>query len=184
MAQFISLLRGINVGGNRKIKMADLKALYESLQLTAVITYIQSGNVIFSSTDNDKKQLKTNIEQAIEQQFGFDVAVDIRTPAELAEIFSALPFKNINVAEYGSKILISFLSSEPKAENIAEVLSCVQLPERLVVIKDCVYVDYPNGCGRTKLSNVNIEKKLKVTATARNLKTVAKLIALAQNAVI
>ena len=180
MAQYISLLRGINVGGNRKIKMADLKALYQSLNLSDVSTYIQSGNVIFKSETNDIKQLQITIEQAIEQHFGFTVAVDIRTLDEFKKALQALPFNNVNIAEDGSKVLISFLSEAPQTENITELLAYVQPPEKIVVSNDCAYIDYPNGCGRSKLTNVLIEKKLAVSATARNLKTVAKLLELAQ----
>ncbi len=180
MTQFISLLRGINVGGNRKIKMADLKAVYEFLGFTNVISYIQSGNVIFNAPTDNKNELKTIIEQAIEQKFGFEVAVDIKTLDELKQLFQALPFENINIVEDGSKILISFLSTQPQKENITDLLTYVKAPEQIIVSKDCAYINYPNGCGRSKLTNVLIEKKLAVTATARNLKTVAKLIALAE----
>ena len=181
MTQYISLLRGINVGGNRKIKMADLKALYESLNLTDIITYIQSGNVIFKTERDDKKYLQTMIEQAIEQKFGFNVAVDIRTVDEFIQAFKALPFTDINIDEDGSKVLISFLSQQPTDVHITALLAVVKAPEQLLVINDCAYSYYPNGCGRSKLTNVVIEKKLALNATARNIKTVAKLIALAQS---
>jgi len=180
MAQYISLLRGINVGGNRKIKMADLKALYTSLNFTEVTTYIQSGNVIFNTNINDQAKIKMLIEKAIAQQFGFNVVVDIRTTAEFTQAFKALPFTDINIDEDGSKVLISFLSQQPKDENIAQLLAVVKAPEQLIVVNDCAYIYYANGCGRSKLTNVVIEKKLAVNATARNIKTVAKLIALAQ----
>jgi uncharacterized protein (DUF1697 family) len=84
MAQFISILRGINVGGHKKIRMADLKVLYRSLGFTNVVTYIQSGNVLFECATQNPTNLSEMIEQAIFEKYGFEVPVLVLTPQKMA----------------------------------------------------------------------------------------------------
>jgi uncharacterized protein (DUF1697 family) len=175
LRKYISLLRGINVSGQKKIKMVDLKALYETLGFTDVLTYIQSGNVIFNSEINDKFELIAKLEEAVQTRYGFHVPVQICTLNDLNDVLSKLPFKGLNVDEDGAKVYISFLSEKPATEKVPVLQTYVVEPEKLIVNDQTVYLYCPNGYGRTKLSNTFIEKKLGVAATTRNLRTARKL---------
>ena len=172
---YISILRGINVGGQKKIRMADLKSLYESLGFENVVTYIQSGNVIFDAKVRSMARSKTTVETAIEEYYGFHVPVEIRTRGDIEKIIHNLPFEVVDFEENGTKILVTFLSSKPSAEKLTSIQPYVKAPEELVVIGTEVYLYCPNGYGKTKLSNTFLEKKLGVEATTRNWKTVQKL---------
>ncbi|MDH3975803.1 MAG: DUF1697 domain-containing protein [Deltaproteobacteria bacterium] len=173
--KYISLLRSINVSGQKKIKMADLRALYDGLGYEKVITYIQSGNVIFDSSEKKTGGIKSAIESAIEVEYGFHVPVHIGRVEEYEEIINRCPFEEASLEENGSKILISFLSSVPEESKIIELMKYAKLPERLIVNGSVVFLYCPNGYGRSKLSNSFLESKLSVEATTRNWKTVRKL---------
>lgn len=180
MNTYISLLRGINVSGQKKVKMAELKSLYESLNFENVVTYIQSGNVVFQS-DLEEDRLKSSIEIAIKEHFNFDVPVLILTKTKLDNTAQNLPFTNVDIEAQGSKVLVFFLS-----ENISNVpksiLEAYQTnSEQLVIDEKVIYLYCPEGSGKSKLTNKLIETKLKLTSTARNIKTVHKLLSLASS---
>jgi uncharacterized protein (DUF1697 family) len=180
MNSYISLLRGINVSGQKKIKMTALKAVYQSLKLDNVITYIQSGNVIFKSS-NTKETIKELIETAIKEHFYFDVPVLILTHHQLESTTKNLPFSNVDIEQEGSKIIIFFLS-ETISNNQEEIFGgYLTNSEQLVMGQDVIYLYCPDGLGKSKLTNKLIETKLKLTSTARNLRTVNKLLSLATN---
>ena len=124
MQTFISLLRGINVGGNKKIKMAELKQCYLSLGFTEVVTYIQSGNVVFKSKLSNLKELQGLIEQAIAKTFGFDVPVMVLTAESFNDSVIRLPFANLSVEQDGSQVMLCFLSNSPSV-NALETLICL-----------------------------------------------------------
>jgi uncharacterized protein (DUF1697 family) len=182
MNTYISLLRGINVSGQKKIKMAELKELYESLELENVTTYIQSGNVVFQSL-KDAEVIKNAIEEAIIKHFDFDVPVLIITHNYLEETAKNLPFTHIDIEQEGSKIIIFFLSDTDKISNIQEKLLFPYLTnsEQLVIGRGVIYLYCPEGTGKSKLTNKLIETKLKLTSTARNIKTVKKLMSLSDS---
>ena len=175
MDRYISILRGINVSGQRKIKMADLKCLYELLGFQNVVTYIQSGNVIFDATIKYKADLKPTIEEAIEERYGFHVPVEIRTNHEIANIIRDCPFGPVDLVEDGTRVMVTFLSSEPSEDKVSDVQKYVVDPEKLIVRGKEIYLYCPNGYGRSKLSNTFLEQKLEVEATTRNWKSVHKL---------
>lgn len=175
MSVYISLLRGINVSGQKKVNMKELKALYESLNLKQVTTYIQSGNVVFNCTDKTQAQLLVTIEEAIESHFGFHVPVLILPQQVLENALAQCPFQNISVAEQGSQVIFSFLSTAVSSEKLAVLNNYLADSEKLVSTSSIVYLHCPNGYGKTKLSNTLLENKLAVTATSRNLKTIVKL---------
>ena len=179
--KYISILRGINVGGHKKILMADLKNLYAQLGFTNVISYIQSGNVVFDSNISDVNQIITSIEKAITTRYGFDVPVIIRTHAEIKKVFENSPFEEIDLKTEGSKYFLTMLSDLPSNENIETLLGFVKPPESLQITGNNIYIHYPNGAGRKKLTNALIENKLKVKVTSRNWKTVVKLIELSKD---
>ena len=176
--KYVSMLRGINVSGQKKIKMSDLTSLYESKGLLNVVTYIQSGNVIFEAATGNSVELKEVIEAAIEDRFEFHVPVEIRTHREIEETIRHCPYGPVNMALDGSRVLVTFLSSEPSEDAVMAVQDSVLAPEELVVRGRVVYLHCPNGYGKSKLSNSFIERRLGVAATTRNWKTVHKLCAL------
>ena len=175
MIKYISILRGINVSGQKTIKMAELKSLYEKLGFDNVLTYIQSGNVIFDTPVKNTAELKATIEDAIEEKYKFHVPVILRTNQELEAILRNCPFGSIDMVEDGTKVLVTFLSSLPSDIKASNIQRYVVEPEKLVCVEKEVYLHCPNGYGRSKLSNTFLEKKLGVEATTRNLKSVHKL---------
>lgn len=179
MRTFVSILRGINVSGQKKILMVDLKTLFESINLKEVITYIQSGNVIFKSSESlSDLGFAIKIEKAVYKKYGFEVPVIIRTKDEIQKIISTNPFlkeKNIDPR----KLHITFLSEIPSAENVESIESIKYSPDRFIISGKEIYLHIPVSYGETKLSNNFFEKKLKVRATTRNWNTVNKLLELA-----
>lgn len=180
MQTFISILRGINVSGQRKILMADLKTLYESLKFKEIKTYIQSGNVVFKSDSKISDiQLARKIEKAIFTKYNFEVPVIIRTKEELEKIVSQNPFvkeKNIDL----KKLHVTFLSESPANEKVELVKEINFLPDRFAIKGKEIYLHIPGSYGETKLSNKFFEDKFKVSATTRNWNTVNKLFEMAQ----
>lgn len=175
MPIYISLLRGINVGGHRKILMADLKALYQSLGFAHVTSYVQSGNVVFGSDEANANTIAAQLEAAIEQMTGFDVAVLVRTPAELEQVLAYNPYPN------GAPNLVHVLFLQKAAAETA-VSTFTPPPnnsDAFIIGDREIYIHYPNGAGQSKLSGNYFERKLGVVGTARNWRTVTKLVELA-----
>ncbi|WP_299182984.1 DUF1697 domain-containing protein [uncultured Aquimarina sp.] len=180
MNTYIVLLRGINVGGHKKIKMADLKQLFLSLEFTSVVTYIQSGNASVQHSSEDIRSLEMRIRVGIEERFGFDVPVLMITYEKLDKILKNNPFiDKIKDDELESKKMYFMLLYDHPDIKVAEELSLVSFaPEEFSITKDVVYLFAANGYGKTKLHSNFFEKKLKCQATARNLKTMNKLLEL------
>lgn len=178
MTTYIALLRGINVSGQKKILMADLKKMFIDLGYQEVVTYIQSGNVIFQTKKTAEEKLEKNIKSAIEKTFGFDVPVFVLTRDELKKLSDNNPYKDRPVAS--NFIFLTILSSAPEDENI-EMVQAMEFPgEEFSITKRVVYLCLPNGAGRSKLTNNFFEKKLKVRATSRNMRSVLKLLNLSE----
>lgn len=176
MTRHIVLLRGINVGGHRRVAMADLRALLTSLGYDGARTHLQSGNVVLSSRPAPDR-VKRTIEQGLAAEFGVDVEVFVRTRDELAEVIARDPLGE--VADNPSRYLVSFLSGEPDAAAVRGAKAAEVEPERFVAIGREIYAWHPDGVHRSKLAKVLSEKRLGVTATARNWNTVTKLLELA-----
>ncbi|MCB0397151.1 MAG: DUF1697 domain-containing protein [Flavobacteriales bacterium] len=171
---YISILRGINVSGQKKVPMADLRKVYESLGLQDVSTYIQSGNVIFSGGARDETKLVTSIEKAIEKKFGFHVPVMLRTDEQWKHIIAGNPF----LSEEGvdeTRLYVTILDEEPSADLVRQISEKDFGADRFVVKGKEVYIYCPVGYGNTKINNNFFEKKLKVGATTRNWKTMNTL---------
>jgi len=179
MKTYISILRGINVGGARKILMSELKALYEGLGFSDVTTYIQSGNVIFQAKDKmSDEQAAVMIKRAIFHKYAFDVPILVRTADEMQTTQRINPFlanKSLNI----EKLHVTFLAEFPKEEYLASIKRFDYSPDQFVITGKDVFLHCPNGYGTTKLSNNFIENKLKVSATTRNWKTVNTLVEIA-----
>lgn len=183
MAKYISILRGINVGGNRKILMKDLKVLFEKLGFAEVETYIQSGNVVFESEkDGSTADLERNIQQAITETFGFNVPVIVRTADEWAKSIANNPFWKEKDADI-DRLHLTCLKEVPSLELLKKIKLFQFLPVRQahgepdqyeINGKD-VFIFCAAGYGTSKLTNPFFESKLKVPATTRNWKTVMKL---------
>ena len=173
MQKYISLLRGINVSGQKKIKMTELKELYESLNFTKVTTYIQSGNIVFCSSEKDVKKIQNLIEQKIEDEYKFLVPVSIITQQKLKSIISKNPFDPNKIDL--SKLAVTFLDSTPNKTLIKNLDKFKGDQEEFIISGDVIYLYCPDGFGRTKLTNNLFENKLKVSATSRNWKTTNKL---------
>ncbi|MEQ8925309.1 MAG: DUF1697 domain-containing protein [Fulvivirga sp.] len=172
----VCLLRGVNVSGSNKIKMAELREALESeVELNNVQTYIQSGNIILDS-ELDKNEVSKKVHQLIKKSFGFDVPVLTLSQGELKAIKSANPYSNSDI----KKQYFVFLYSKPKQEDIENLTSISYTNEEFTITNTVVYYHPKEGYGKAKLSNNVFENKLKVTATARNLNTLETLIKLAQ----
>ncbi|OBQ51642.1 hypothetical protein VQ01_15150 [Tamlana sp. s12] len=176
MKTYIALLRGINVSGQKKIPMAELRELLSGSGLENVQTYIQSGNVLFQSSEENLQKLELKIHQAIKSHFGFDVPVLVKTHEDLQCIFDGCPFSE----EKKKNSYFTFLYESPQQEVI-EVVSELSFPnEEFVITPECIYFYSAIGYGKAKCSNNFFERKLKITATARNYKTMVKLLALSE----
>ena len=176
--KYISLLRGINVSGQKKILMKDLKALYENLGFENVMTYIQSGNVLFETKETAIEALQQQIADAIQKAYGFEVPVLVKTVDNLQKIFE----RNIYIERYKddvSKLYFTLLGETPDSELVDALMAMNYQPEEFYIANDTVYFYCPTGYGKTKLTNNFFEKKLKVAATTRNYKTMKKLVELA-----
>lgn len=179
MTSYVALLRGINVGGHHKVAMADLRALFEAEGLAKASTYIQSGNVVFTS-DEPESALVSGLAKAMEERFGFPIPVVLRDADELGVVAEAHPFANDELDERFLHVI--FLGATPGAEATAAFDVAPYAPDRLVVRGRDVYVAYPNGSGRSKLTVDVIGRALSVTATGRNWRTVRELRDLAGDA--
>jgi uncharacterized protein (DUF1697 family) len=174
MTRFVSLFRGINVGGRQPVRMDALKELHESLGLQRVETYIQSGNVVFSSDNTDVTQIQKDIVDVFAQKFGFQAKVMVRTEGEFNAIIENNPFQNQPMKE-SKWVVAMFLASDPISTALEDIQKTYSGPEELYITGQEVYIYYPDGIGRSKLTNTFLEKKLKSMGTARNWNTVLRL---------
>ena len=178
MDTYIALLRGINVSGQKLIKMDALRDLFINTGFQNVETYIQSGNIIFNYTKTEQKTLSKHIENRIHDNFGFEVPVIIRTLDDFKKIINRNPYPREDKI-YFDTLHITFLSETPAKENIIYAEEFNFEPDSFIVAEKEVYVYCPNGYGNTKISNNFFESKLKVKATTRKLRTVKELIKIA-----
>lgn len=174
MITYIALLRGINVSGQKIIKMTELKTMFESMQFGHVRTYIQSGNVIFETDETDTGKLVRAIEAEITRTFGFDVVVVMRTADELEAVIERNPFAAAIDSEDG-RVYVSFLSAEPTSAAIDHLLTYTCEADEYRAIGREVYILSRKGYGKSLFSNNFLEKKLGVSATTRNWESVNKL---------
>lgn len=180
MTTYIALLRGINVSGQKLVKMDQLKGLFEAMQLHNVRTYIQSGNVIFESSEEDALLLRKQIEQRIESAYSFQVTVILRTLRELEKVIGHNPYKETELLETDS-LYVSFLSEIPTRESIDHCLTFRNDIDEYTILDNEVYILIHKKFGETKFSNNFLEKKLKVAATTRNWATVNKLVSIGKD---
>lgn len=170
MTRFIALLRGINVGG-KVVKMEALRGVFGEMGFDIVKTYIQSGNVMFAAEEASASRISEKLEEA----FGFPIPVVLRTLDEWKGTIDRNPFA-------GKDPYITFLSDEPDLDAVASLESFADgFDDDVKVVGREAYLLCPGGYGRTKFSNAFVEKRLAVSGTTRNWKTVNKLLALSQS---
>jgi|SRR5579883_17615 uncharacterized protein (DUF1697 family) len=164
----VAMLRGVNVGGNNKVRMADLKALCESLGFADIETYVQSGNVVFRAAFGEGTSVAARLEEAIERRFGFRSAVVARNPFAGREGLEP------------AKLLVHFLARDPEPGARAKLESLPPAPEEWRLEGRELYIYFPNGMGRPKLSMPKVERALAVPGTGRNWNTVHRLLEMAE----
>ena len=167
MTAFVALLRGVNLGPNKKVPMADFRALLEDLGYDDVKTYINSGNAVFKTSGTAAK-LEKDISAAIERKLKMDVKVIVRTKAELDKLVKALPFKGDT-----KQVAAVFLAAKPPAAKVKAHQADAYAPNEFKFGDRVVYICQPNGFAGTTLPDWH--KVLGVTATARNWSVVTKL---------
>lgn len=178
MAIWIALLRGVNVGGNHRIKMDVLREICRKLGYGDPRTYLQSGNVLFHSAARSTAKLSADIAGAIEKQAGFRCNVILRTQAELAQTVSQNPFAETPDIE-PAKLLVLFLGADPSAEVREKIEALRPDPEQVRLCGREIYIYFPIGMGRSKLNMGSVEKALTKGCTGRNWNTVTNILALA-----
>ena len=170
MDLYVALLRGINVGGARKVAMADLRDLFSRLGHADVQTYVQSGNVVFGTA---RTPVASAIERAIAHDLGQEVTVLLRSSVEMAAIVAGNPFAD---RADPKSLHATLLVRAPERDRVAEVAARDFGDEELQVEGTTVYLHLPHGYGRTRLNNAFFERRLAVPATTRNWRTVTTLV--------
>jgi uncharacterized protein (DUF1697 family) len=170
----VALLRGVNVGGRARLPMGELRGTLTNLDFVDVQTYLQSGNIVLESGERSLTAIASEIETAIAEGFSLQIRVMIRVKEDLAAVSTAHPFRD-DVAD-PSRLHVVFLEAAPDAAGIAGLDPDRSPPDRFEVKGREIYLSYPNGQGRSKLSLDYFERVLAVAGTARNWNTVTKLL--------
>ncbi|MDO6595421.1 DUF1697 domain-containing protein [Oceanihabitans sp. 2_MG-2023] len=174
METYIALLRGINVGGHKKVPMATLRELLTNSGFENVKTYIQSGNIVLQSSENNTKIIENIISEIIRSHFKFEVPVLVKTKEELAHIFYNCPFKKIEK----QKSYFILLQEIPNKDLVTLALKKEYKAETFKIINNCIYFYSEAGYGKSKFNANYFERILKTAATARNYNTMVKLLSL------
>jgi uncharacterized protein (DUF1697 family) len=178
MNTYIALLRGINVSGQKLIKMHDLRAAFEALGFANVRTYIQSGNVVFDANSKSADALGRQIVGQIASTFGFDVPVLVRTDSQMKLLMSSNPFVN-DAAIPTSELYVAFLSAAAPANAVELLQPLATAQEQMRLHGSEIYLRYPSSYGKSKLTHGAMEKKLSLVTTIRNWNTISALAAMA-----
>jgi uncharacterized protein (DUF1697 family) len=171
---WVALLRGINVGGNRKVPMARLRELCTEAGLDDVRSYIASGNLVFGSPHTSASEVEQLVADLVEREHGFRISVVVRSRAELAEALASAPDDDVAHRH------VAFLAAEPTAEAVAATQAAIVPPARLDVVGRDAHLLLPNGMASDWIRAPGLEKLLGVAATVRTRRTVEKVLAMAQ----
>ena len=179
MTGYVALLHGVNVGGNRKVPMADLRVLLTELGHEQVATHLNSGNAVFQSNRTDSDAISEEIHQGLKNALSSDVKVQLRTASQMREIVSVNPVPE--AAEEPSRFLVVFLDAALPEDWITGFDSEKFPNETVAHIGSTLYVWYRNGMGTSKLTLDALGKTVKAGGTGRNWNSVLKLTAMAQD---
>ena len=171
--RYVALLRGVNVGGRNKLPMAELRGIFTAAGCSAVHTYIQSGNVVFEAAPSQAERVPELVTQAVSQQFGISTAVVERSGGELRQVAAANPFDTSGDPRF---LQVAFLEDTPGAEAVARLDPERSPPDVFAVHGRNVYLHYPNGTARSKLTNEYFTRQLHTASTMRNWRTVLALL--------
>lgn len=174
MSTFISMLRGINVSGQKKMPMEELRSLYEALGLANVTTYVQSGNVVFDSPAQSPLALARQLEAQIQHSFEYSVPVFIRSTDDFRRVIASNPFLAAS-SEDPASLHVTFLYKAPSETQAGKLTAPDGIRDEFSIGVQEVFLYCPHGYGRTKLNNSFFERKLNIPATTRNWKTVNAL---------
>jgi uncharacterized protein (DUF1697 family) len=179
MNTYVAILRGINVGGKRMIKMDALKQLFANLGFSNVETYIQSGNVFFQCKKTSEEKLAATIAKEIEKIFAFDAPTIVKNVDELKQIIAKNPFVK-DSKKQADFFHVTFLATTPAKANVDSIAKLNFADDAFAIIDKAVYLYCPNSYSNSKLTNGFFENKLKVIATTRNWKTCNELVSIAE----
>jgi len=174
MNTYVALLRAINVGGANKILMADLKALFTTLNFSNPTTYIQSGNVVFSTASGDISNIEIKIRSKILEVFNYNIEVLVFSKNSFREIYESNIFLRDRSLDT-KKMYVIFLKDYVDLKKFNLIKNNPNFQEKMVLLNKTIYMYYSNGAGRTKLTNNYFENKLNVIATSRNWRTVENM---------
>jgi uncharacterized protein (DUF1697 family) len=175
--RWAALLRGVNVGGNRKLPMADLKRLVEGLGFTRAETLLASGNVVFDAAEKDGARLEELLEREAKARLRLETDFLVRDAAELKAAVAANPFADA-AGERPRHLLVVFTRAPFPADLPDRIAGIYEGPERIAIEDRHLYIDYVEGQGRSKLPQAMAKLKLPRAATGRNWNTVLKLAAM------
>ena len=174
MGIYVSMLRGINVGGNKRIKMDALRESFEALGFDQVKTFIQSGNVIYKGARTSTTALSNKIEKRLLDDFAFAVPVVTRTAQEMAGAIQNNSFVGATSIDK-EKLHVMFLSAIPAPDALSKLDALISEPEQCRCLGKEIYLYLPNGAGESKLLKAPLGRMLAVVSTTRNWKTVNSL---------
>lgn len=178
MTTYAALLRGINVGGSKKVPMADLRTLLTGLGHTGVRTHLQSGQAVFTTGHGDEDALAAELSRAIEERFGFPVDVLVRDHGYLKAVAEACPFPAADLEP--RQLHVTYFSAPVAPDRYADIDAAAYLPEEFRLGDRCLYLYAPEGLGRSGLAEALSRPRLTkgLIATSRNWNTVLKLVEL------
>jgi uncharacterized protein (DUF1697 family) len=174
MPIYIAMLRGINVGGHKRIKMDKLRSSFEAMGFESVKTYIQSGNVIFRTKKTSPAMLSTKIEEKIVSDFGFAASVITRSSDEIETTITGNPFLQERGID-SQKLHVMFLSAAPSPAAVQQLTALTTEPDRCRCSGKEIYFFFPNGVSQSVLFKSPVDRILAVVTTTRNWKTVNSL---------
>jgi uncharacterized protein (DUF1697 family) len=178
MKTYIALLRAINVGGNSKIAMADLQAMLADLGYANPQTLLQTGNLVFQAKESSSEKLEAKLERAAAERLGLQTDLFVRTADEWQQAIAANPFPK-EAASDPSHLLIMPLKKAPTKQAVKDLQTAIHGRETVAAVGRELYIIYPDGIGRSKLTNKLIETRLDARGTGRNWNTALKLAELA-----
>lgn len=176
---FVALFSGVNVGGNRIVKMAELRSFFESLGFADVSTYVQSGNVVFRAKKQDALALARELEAEFEKKWGFSSRIMVRDASWLERLVKDNPYPEVTGEP--TKLHAYALEREPTQEQAQRLADKCTGPERFQIKNDVLYLHAPDGLGKSVFANL-IPRTLKVPGTARNWRSVLALLEMAGKA--